>query len=72
MSLCLNSNAKTNSHIRSMIQQPDLTNVELANKHNVNVKTVDKYKERDFTEEELPLEGIKAQDPIPYTMHCLP
>lgn len=72
MSLCLNSNARTNSHIRSIIQQSDLTNVELAKKYNINVKTVAKYKERDFTEEELPLEGIKAQNPTPYITRCLP
>ena len=65
MSQVYHSNARTNSHTRSMIQQSDLTNVELSKKYNINVKTVAKHKARDFTQEELPLEGIKAQDQIP-------
>ena len=44
-----------------MIQQSDLTNVELSKKYNVNVKTVAKYKERDFTED---------KSSRPNTMHC--
>lgn len=51
MSQVYHSNARTNSHTRSIIQQSDLTNVELANKYNVNVKTIAKYKTRDFTED---------------------
>jgi len=51
MSQVYHSNARTNSHTRSIIQQSDLTNVELANKYNVNVKTIAKHKTRDFTED---------------------
>ncbi len=42
------SNARTNQHVREIIQQSNLTNVELANNYNVNVKTIAKHKNRDF------------------------
>jgi transposase InsO family protein/DNA-binding transcriptional regulator YiaG len=42
------SNARTNQHVREIIQQSNLTNVELANNYNVNVKTISKWKDRDF------------------------
>ena len=48
MSQTYHSNAKTNKHIREMIHKSNLTNVELANKYNVNVKTIIKHKSRDF------------------------
>ena len=72
MSQVYHSNARTNSYTRGIIQKSDFTNVELAKKYNVNVKTVAKHKARDFTEEELPLEGIKAQDLTLYITHCRP
>ncbi len=42
------SNARTNQHVREIIQQSNLTNVELTNNYNVNVKTIAKHKNRDF------------------------
>jgi transposase-like protein len=45
------SNARTNQHVREIIQQSNLTNVELANNYNVNVKTISKHRNRDFTED---------------------
>ena len=51
MSQVYHGNAKTNSHTRDMIQKSDLSNVELAQKYNVNVKTIVKYKSRDYTED---------------------
>ncbi len=48
MSQVYHPNAKTNQHLREIIQKSDLTNVELANKYNVNVKTISKHKNRDF------------------------
>ena len=45
------SNAKTNQHVRSIIQESDLTNIELANKYGISVKTVSKWKNRDYTED---------------------
>jgi transposase InsO family protein len=51
MSQVYHSNARTNQHVREIIQKSDLTNVELADKYNVNVKTVAKHRNRDFTED---------------------
>ncbi len=43
------SNARTNQHVREIIQQSNLTNVELANNYNVNVKKLSpSIKNRDF------------------------
>jgi len=44
MSQVYHSNARTNQHVREMIQKSDLTNVELANKYAVNVKTISKHR----------------------------
>jgi predicted transcriptional regulator len=51
MSQVYHSNAKTNQHVREIIQKSNLTNVELAQKYNINVKTVAKHKNRDFTQD---------------------
>ena len=51
MSQIYHSNAKTNQHVREIIQKSDLTNVELAKKYNVNIKTISKWKEREFVED---------------------
>ena len=64
MSQVYHSNARTNQHIREIIQKSNLTNVELAKNYNLNVKTISKWRDRDFSEEGLPLEGIKVQDLI--------
>ena len=64
MSQVYHSNARTNQHIREIIQKSNLTNVELAQNYNLNVKTISKWRDRDFSEEGLPLEGIKVQDLI--------
>jgi len=45
------SNAKTNQHVRSIIQEYDLKNIELAQKYGISVKTVSKWKNRDYTED---------------------
>jgi len=45
------SNAKTNQHVRSIIQESDLKNIELAQKYGISVKTVSKWKNRDYTED---------------------
>ena len=50
MSQVYHSNARTNQHVREIIQKSDLTNVELADKYDVNVKTISKHKNRDYTE----------------------
>ena len=49
MSQVYHSNARTNQHVREIIQESELTNVELANRHSVNVKTICKHRNRDFT-----------------------
>jgi len=49
MSQVYHSNARTNQHVREIIQKSDLTNVELAQRYNINVKTVAKHKTRNFT-----------------------
>jgi len=51
MSQVYHSNARTNQHIREIIQKSNLTNVELAQNYNVNVKTVAKWKDREFIED---------------------
>jgi len=38
MSQVYHSNAKTNQHLREIIQKSNLTNIKLAKKYNVNVK----------------------------------
>jgi len=45
------SNAKTNQHVREIIQKSDLANVELANMYNINVQTVSKWRNRDYQED---------------------
>jgi transposase InsO family protein len=49
MSQIYHANAKTNQHIRAVIQSSTLKNIELAEKFGVNVKTIAKYKKRTFT-----------------------
>ena len=44
MSQTYHSNARTNQHIREIIQKSNLTNVELANNYNLNIKTISKWK----------------------------
>ena len=51
MSQVYHSNARTNQHVRGIIQESHLTNTELANKYNVNVGTISKWKNRDFIED---------------------
>jgi predicted transcriptional regulator len=51
MSQVYHSNARTNQHIREIIQKSNLTNVELAKNYNLNVKTISKWKHRDFVED---------------------
>jgi DNA-binding transcriptional regulator YiaG len=51
MSQVYHPNARTNQHLREMIQKSNLTNVELAAKYNINIQTVSKWRSRDFMEE---------------------
>ena len=51
MSQVYHSNARTNSHTREIIQKSELTDVELASRFGVNVKTIAKHRSRDFTED---------------------
>ena len=51
MSQVYHSNAKLNKHSRGIIQNSELTNIELAQKFNVNEKTVRRWRSRDFTED---------------------
>ncbi|SFV63466.1 Mobile element protein [hydrothermal vent metagenome] len=51
MSQVYHSNAKLNQHSREIIQNSELTNVELAQRFSVNEKTIAKWKSRDFTED---------------------
>jgi len=51
MSQVYHSNARTNQHVREIIQNSDLTNTELAAKYNVNVQTISKWRNREFTED---------------------
>ena len=51
MSQVYHSNAKTNQHSRERIQYSSLSNIELSAIHGVNVKTISKWKSRNFTED---------------------
>ena len=51
MSQVYHSNARTNQHVREIIQKSDLTNTELAQKYNVNHKTIYKWRNRDSFED---------------------
>jgi len=51
MSQVYHSNAKLNKHSREIIQNSELTNIELAQKFNVNEKSIRKWRGRDFTED---------------------
>ena len=53
MSQVYHSNARTNQHLREIIQKSKLTNVELANRYSVNAKTISKHRNRDFTEDKM-------------------
>ncbi len=48
MSQVYHSNARTNQHVREIIQKSNLTNVELAKNYNLNIKTISKWKHRNF------------------------
>jgi len=48
MSQVYHSNARTNSHIREIIQKSNLSNLELAKKLSVNKKTISKWRNRSF------------------------
>ena len=61
MSQVYHSNARTNQHVRGIIQESELTNIELANRYSVNVKTIAKWKDREFIED-------KSSRPDKYTM----
>ena len=45
------SNARTNQHVRGIIQKSTLPNVELASQYSINVQTVSKWKNREFQED---------------------
>jgi len=51
MSQVYHSNARTNQHVREIIQNSDLTNAELAAKYCVNIKTIAKWRDREFLED---------------------
>lgn len=51
MSQVYHSNARTNQHLRKIIQKSDLTNVDLASKYNVNIQTISKWRSRDYLED---------------------
>lgn len=51
MTQVYHSNAKTNQHQRKIIQYSTSTNIELAKRFNINVKTVAKHKKRDDTKD---------------------
>ena len=51
MSQVYHPNARTNQHLREIIQKSNLTNVELASKYNVNTQTISKWRSRDFLED---------------------
>jgi transposase InsO family protein len=48
MSQGYHTNAKTNMHSREIIQQSSLTNIELAERFEIDEKTVSKWKNRDY------------------------
>jgi len=60
MSQVYHPNARTNQHLREMIQKSNLTNVELASKYNVNIQTISKWRNRNF---------IEDKSSRPYTIH---
>jgi uncharacterized protein YjcR len=43
------TNAKTNQHIRAIIQSSTIKNTELTEKFGVNINTIVKYKKRSFS-----------------------
>ncbi len=45
------SNARTYRHVREIIQESDLANVELANMYRINIQTVSKWRNRDYQED---------------------
>ena len=45
------SNARTNSYTRKIIQNSDLTNIELSKRFGIDVKTIIKWRNRDFLED---------------------
>ncbi len=47
MSQGYHTNAKTNMHSREIIQQSDLTNIELSERFEINEKTVAQWKNRE-------------------------
>jgi len=51
MSQVYHSNARTNQHVREIIQNSNLTNTELAAKYCVNIQTISKWRNREFTED---------------------
>ena len=60
MTQVYHSNARTNQHQRKIIQHSTSTNIELAKRFNINVKTVAKHKKETTLR-------IKARAPIPFT-----
>ncbi len=48
MSQVYHSNARTNQHVREIIQKSNLTNTELAHKYGVNINTISKWRNRDY------------------------
>ena len=53
MSQVYHSNARINQYVRGIIQESHLTNTELADKYNVNVGTISKWKNRNFVEGDI-------------------
>jgi len=51
MSQVYHSNARTNQHVREIIQKSHLTDTELAAKYSINIQTVSKWRNRDFIED---------------------
>lgn len=51
MTQTYHANAKTNQHVRELIQLSPLCNTQLAERYDVSVKTIAKYKKRSFTED---------------------
>lgn len=60
------SNAKTNQHVRAIIQKSDLASVELANKYSINIQTVTKWRNRDYQEDKS-----SRPDTIDYALSSL-
>jgi transposase-like protein len=63
MSQVYHSNARTNQYVREIIQKSNLTNTELAAKYNVNIKTISKWRNREFLEDKS-----SRPDNINYTL----